>query len=328
MSPAMNSCIVVGAGLSGLAAARALRDAGVSVTVLEAEDRVGGRMRADRVGDGVFDHGAQFFTTRSARFEEMVEDWVSAGVAEVWTRGFADGSGALHEDGYPRYRGTGGMTAVAEHLARGLKVRTGATAGGLRPDGRRWRLRAGYLEYDADAVVLSMPAPAALDLVDGSGVEVPPDARRDLEGISYDPCIALMVALNGPGAVPEPGGVQIGGEPLFWVADNRRKGISEVPAVTIHAGPEFSREHARTDDAGVTQLLLEAAKGYLGGAGVRETAVYRWEYSMPVEPFEREFVYLESPSPLVFCGDAYAGPKVEGAVLSGLAAAERLLGAR
>ena len=39
-------------------------------------------------------------------------------------------------------------------------------------------------------------------------------------------------------------------------------------------------------------------------------------------------MFVEGPPPLVFCGDAYAGPKVEGAVLSGLATAEKLLGVR
>jgi renalase len=323
----MRSCVVVGAGLSGLAAARKLEDAGVRITVLEKESKVGGRMRTDLLDGGVFDHGAQFFTVRDERFEEMVQGWVSAGVAEVWTHGFADASGEKQEDGYPRYKGTEGMTAVAEHLARGLAVRTSSEVTGIDADPRGWKVAAGGLTYRADALVLAAPPPPVLALIDGSGVSLPTEERRALEGIGYDPCIAVMALLDGPGNVPEPGGVQIGDEPLFWIADNRKKGISELPAVTIHAGPEFSREHAESDDATIAHLLLEEAKYYLG-TGAKTTAVYRWEHSWVAKPHEEPFIFVEGPPPLVFCGDAYAGPKVEGAVLSGLAAAEKLLGAR
>ena len=318
----METCLIVGAGLSGLVAARTLQDAGVSVTVLEKEEKVGGRMRTDLVGEGVFDHGAQFFTVRSERFEEMVRAWISAGVAEEWTRGFADASGERNEDGYPRYKGTRGMTAIAEYLGQGLDIQTGVEASGLHQSERGWEIAAGGSTYTADALVLTPPS--ALALVDGNGITLSPEARQALESISYDPCIAVMALLDGPGEVPEPGGVQIGGDPLFWIADNRKKGISEVPAVTIHAGPEFSREHAGIDDATVARLLLEEAKDYVG-AGVKAAAVYHWEYSQPTDPHDEPFVYVEGPPPLVFCGDAYAGPKVEGAVTSGLAAAGKLV---
>jgi renalase len=318
----MKTCIVVGAGLSGLVAARTLQDAGVRVTVLEKEEKVGGRMRTDLLDDGVFDHGAQFFTIRSDRFEEMVESWISAGVAEEWTRGFADQSGDCQEDGHPRYKGTRGMTGIAEHLAQNLDVLTSVQVSGLRRGEWGWEVVAGGSLHTADALVLTPPS--AVELVDGSDVLVPEEARQVLENIDYAPCIAVMALLDGPSEVPDPGGVQVGGDPLFWIADNRKKGISRVPAVTIHAGPEFSREHAHSDDPTVVRLLLEEAKDYVR-TDVKATTVYRWKYSQPTNPHDKPFVYVEGPPPLVFCGDAYAGPKVEGAVTSGLAAAERLL---
>ncbi len=319
----MQSCTVVGAGLAGLIAARTLEEAGVRVTVFEKEEKVGGRMRTDAVQDGVFDHGAQFFTIRSDRFEEIARTWISAGVVEEWTRGFADSSGEQREDGHPRYRGTQGMTAIAEHLVSGLDVRTGAEVSGLYRDEQGWQVFAGDSStHRSDALVLTPPS--SLKLVDESGLSLTPGTRSALENIAYDPCIAVMVIPGGSGAVPEPGGVQIGGDPLFWVADNLQKGISDVPAVTIHAGPEWSREHLHSDDEAISRLLLEEAKDYVG-TNIETTAVYRWRYSQPVGIHEERFVYIEGPPPLVFCGDAYGGPKVEGAVLSGLAAAEKLL---
>ena len=52
--------VVVGAGLAGLAAARRLADGGAAVRVLEARDRVGGRVLTQRAGAGSFDLGAQW----------------------------------------------------------------------------------------------------------------------------------------------------------------------------------------------------------------------------------------------------------------------------
>jgi oxygen-dependent protoporphyrinogen oxidase len=55
--------IVIGAGIAGLAAAHVLTGAGLSVKVLEASGRVGGRMTTDRVNGFVVDRGAQFLSS-------------------------------------------------------------------------------------------------------------------------------------------------------------------------------------------------------------------------------------------------------------------------
>ncbi|MPY37662.1 FAD-dependent oxidoreductase, partial [Streptomyces adustus] len=55
--------LVVGAGPAGLACARDLLAGGLDVTVLEASDEVGGRMRSDRHEGFVVDRGFQVFNT-------------------------------------------------------------------------------------------------------------------------------------------------------------------------------------------------------------------------------------------------------------------------
>jgi phytoene dehydrogenase-like protein len=55
--------VVVGAGLAGLACARQLRSAGLEVTVLEASDAVGGRVRTDVVDGMLLDRGFQVHNT-------------------------------------------------------------------------------------------------------------------------------------------------------------------------------------------------------------------------------------------------------------------------
>ena len=57
----MGRAIVIGAGFAGLAAATELADRGVGVVVLEARDRVGGRVWSDRLASGaVIERGAEF----------------------------------------------------------------------------------------------------------------------------------------------------------------------------------------------------------------------------------------------------------------------------
>lgn len=64
-----NSVIIIGAGISGLIAARELEQAGLKPLLLEAGDRSGGRIKTDEVQGCLLDHGFQVLLTayREAR---------------------------------------------------------------------------------------------------------------------------------------------------------------------------------------------------------------------------------------------------------------------
>jgi predicted NAD/FAD-dependent oxidoreductase len=329
VSGTQSSCVIVGAGISGLLAANTLKQEGWTVTVLD-KDPVGGRMATRRVREGTFDHGAQFFTVRGERFAGLVEGWLTAGVATEWTRGFADAKGQPNEDGHPRYRGSEGMASIPKHIAQGLDVCTGERVVGVDEGEDWWEVVCeSGLRVAGDALVLGAPVPQALKLISSGGYTPPDGAKRQLEAVSYDPCLALMVLLEGPTGVPEPGGMQIKGEPLDWIGDNKRKGISGAPGITVHAGPKWSRSHFEDGESEVIDSMISFAGDRLGGdlaPAVFETSLARWRYSWVTNPHPEPCLVASDNPPLLFCGDAFGQPKVEGAALSGLAAADHLLG--
>lgn len=63
--------IIVGAGISGLAAAKELADAAIPVTILEADSDIGGRIRTDEVNGFVLDRGFQVFIEAYPQCRQM-----------------------------------------------------------------------------------------------------------------------------------------------------------------------------------------------------------------------------------------------------------------
>lgn len=324
------SCIVIGAGMAGLVAATQLQADGWHVTVLDKGRGVGGRMASRRVADARFDHGAQYFTVRDPRFQALVDRWLADDVAAVWATGFPKAGEPDASGTHPRYRGAGGMTALAKALAAPLTVHvsTQVTQIDTMPDG--WAVVAKHLgtgettTHTAAALLMTPPAEQSLALMASGNAALPAAVTAALGRITYNPCFAVLARLDAPSTVPAPGGVFMPGEPLSWIADNQQKGISDEPAVTLHAGPEYTRAHYDDDPAAVAAALVAAARDVIGPAEVLETQVQRWRYSQPAVMHPEKTLFTAQPAPLAFAGDAFDGARVEGAALSGMAAAAAL----
>ena len=320
--------VVVGAGLSGLAAARALQDRGRRVVVLDKGRSVGGRLATRRIGDARLDHGAQFFTQRGPEMADLVRELRADGSLHEWCRGFAEA------DGHPRYAMRDGMTALAKHLAAGLAdVRVGTEVRSVERTAGGWRAVVDGGAVDAVALLLTAPVPQSLALLDRGGASVDPGIRPALDTITYDAALAVLVVLDGPPSLPEPGAVQLeaggGRGPFTFVADNRAKGVSDTHALTLHCSDRVARARWDDDDADVLADLVGDAAPWIGGASVTEAQLKRWRYAAPrtVWP-EACCVAVDGDEPLVLAGDAFDGPRVEGAYRSGIAAATALLRAR
>ena len=318
----MTRTIVLGAGLAGLVAARELAAAGHRVTVVDKGRGVGGRLATRRIGDAVLDHGAQFFTTRGPRFASLVAEAVEAGAVEEWCRGFDS-----PPDGHSRYRGAAGMTSLAKWLARGLDVELRTEIDRVEVDGEGVHfVRTDGTTIDGDQAVVTAPIPQTLALLDRGRVDLPSDVHHSLRGVDYFATLALLLVVDGEPDIDEPGGVQLEAGPFTFIADNHRKGISPVRALTFHAEHDHSRRRFDDDAEDVRAELLDLARPWLGGAAIVEVQLKKWRYAGPVTPLsDRTLTFEAGAARIALAGDAFGGPKVEDAVNSGFAAAQALL---
>ena len=309
--------VVIGAGIAGLMAAQSLVENGHDVVVVDKGRSPGGRLATRRIDNATLDHGAQFFTVRDSLFETHVAKWISSGVVTEWCRGFDNA--AQNNDGFPRYRGVRGMTDIAKHLAIGLDVRCNTLAFSITPGTTsKWQLNIDDgSALDADAIIVTCPLPQTYALLVTADIELPDSMMRT----EYDRTICLLAVLKQSSAVTTPGGLQNPDETFSFVADNAIKGISSAVALTLHANPRFSLEHWDAPPQDVHDLLLKQAKPWIGDATVVTSQVKKWRLATPLTIWPERHWANEM---IVLAGDAFGGPKIEGAALSGLSAANYL----
>jgi predicted NAD/FAD-dependent oxidoreductase len=311
---------IIGAGLSGLMAARRLQDDGQRVVLFDKGRRPGGRANTREHGARSFDHGAQYFTVRTPRIQEHLAGWLAQGVVAPWkgrmvrsTPGGVEPAKASH-----RYVAVPGMVDLALHLARGLDVRTGVRVGGAAATGGGWSLTG---ENGADLglygrLIVSVPAPQAAPLL-----ESVPALRVQAAAVEMDPCWAVMVTfpdatgLSFDGAFVDESG-------LSWIARNSSKpDRPDAEAWVLHATPEWTRAHAGAPRDEVPALLLDLMAERFGALPPPDfTRAHRWGYAQPSSAAPG--VLCDRSAGVAVCGDWTVGGRVEGALLSGLEAAE------
>jgi len=319
---------VIGAGISGLIAARTLLEHGWEVVVFEKSRGVGGRAATRRADPGLsFDHGAQYFTARDPHFARQVETWIEQGSVAEWTGRIVEIERSEVRpklDQPRRFVGVPGMTAVARMLAVNVPLRSETRIARLSRADRHWDLTdtAGQTHSPFDYVIVSLPAPQSADLLDDHSF------AAEARAVPMTPCWAVMAAFEWPIEVAWDGAF-VQSSPIAWTARNSSKPgrDSYRDCWVMQASPDWSvaqLDRPRNEVSAALLAEFAAITGRPTPATVYLDA-HRWLYSATPLSLERLFLF-DTDTGLAVCGDWLAGGRIEGAFRSGVATAHRLLG--
>ena len=316
---------VVGAGMAGLTAASMLSEQGHDVVVIEKARGPGGRMSTRRNEDLRFDHGAQYFTARDPRFLQRVMAWQDRGLVSTWGARIAtigERNANKQSQSTDRFVAIPGMNAICSELARELPdCRFNWALHKLKQLENGWILTSDKGQtLECDVLVLTTPPEQARQLL------ADPEIDKLIGGVEMMPCWALMLVLDKP-LFAEYDAAFVNTGPLSWVSTQAsRPQRSKSNAWVLHANPKWSSMHLERPAGEVRDLLSDAARSLpLAQSFAVESAVaHRWRYALAREPLNCGAIWLVSKN-LALAGDWCNGSRVEGAFLSGIAAAGQII---
>lgn len=307
---------IIGGGLTALMAANALRNNGVDdILLIDKARSVGGRLATRRIDNGRVDHGAQFFTVRTAAFQEIADKWLANGWVRRW-----------FGDNHPRYLSEGGMNALAKRLAEGIPTLLNARVTNIRREKNGYTLELENSDsIQASVVIVTAPAPQTIELIDKVANA---ETLATLQQIQFDPCFVGIFELSEESTF-SPIGHQDKDLPagVLRVVDHQKKGISPIPTVSVYMTGDWSASRYEQEDADVLAQLKEQVADLLPLGTLRSEQLKRWRYAQANSHISQAF--LQVTDGLFVAGDAFlhaddvaAKTRMESAVLSGLAVAE------
>ncbi len=325
----MKKMAIIGTGMSGLTLAHLLKN-DVEITLFEKARGVGGRMATRRADQFQFDHGAQYFTCRSAEFQSFIKPLLENGVIARWDAKYAKFHAAKRieqkhwQNEAPRYVGIPKMNSIGKYLAEGLLIHQNTKIIALNPKQNTWQLvdENDHSYPDFDWVICTTPSPQALDLMPRDAVFYP-----NVKNILMTPCLSVMLGFDSALTCDFDAAHVIDSD-ISWVAiDNNKPSRTSPMTVVIHSSEAYASQHIDEPQDKVLAHLLVVASDILGKKvfDASYQTLHRWRFANNLERHQSNSVLIDSDLKLAVCGDWWSGGRVEGAFLSAHHLAKTLL---
>jgi photolyase PhrII len=320
---------MIGAGMAGLMCSRVLRDSGLEIKCFDKSHRVGGRSSTRIVeGKTQFDHGAQYFTVRDPVLQPYLESWCADKHVAKWDGEIV----AIDEPGsfravpkLERFVGAPKMESLSQHLSRDLSIDLEIEVAAVEctPSGYRLTSKANVELGYFDIVLWNCPPAQVKNLL-------PPHCSwsTELTKVEMLPCWSVMLAFEICWDVPFDGAFINNGS-LGWISRDSSKPSrpKERDTWVLHSTPAWTSESLELSKEDVIALLIREAER-VTNRGMPKPLVakaHRWLYSKPVSPLPESSLWDEVHL-FGACGDWCGGPRIEGALKSGVALAGQVLG--
>jgi predicted NAD/FAD-dependent oxidoreductase len=216
------------------------------------------------------------------------------------------------------------MNSLGRFLSQDIEIQTESRVQTIEPDGDVFRLTLTSQEtLTADCVLVTAPVDQMVAMLQHFDVE------QLGSRFAMDPTWTTVLSVEEPlrGSAGESFDALFGGDhPLFdFIAVENSKPGRQSNFIIVHATPEWSTQHLESDPAEISELIREALSETFQ-VTTKAKLSHRWRYARPTNPkfTAQKGIYQVSPN-LWVAGDYLAGGRVEGAYLSGLEAAERIL---
>lgn len=185
--------LIVGGGLSGLALADKLEQAGIKWQLIEATERLGGRIFSPQICGANFDLGPAWFWPDQRRIEQLIRRF-NLNVFQQFSQGVTvlqDEKGNAHPNrGYASMEGSlriaGGMGSLIENLRKTLpseKIHLSTPLTSLSYDGHLIHAKTGKKKITAEHVVLAIPPRIVIKTIEFNP-SLPKDAADTLTSIA------------------------------------------------------------------------------------------------------------------------------------------------
>lgn len=320
----------VGAGLAGLMAARTLADQGISVQLFEKSRGRGGRSATRRMEVGLqFDHGAQYITVRDQRLANLVRSWLEAGLLAPWSGRVVE----VHErqvkeipNQVQRYVAIPSMSAIGRHLAGDLPIQCSTLVTGITRVNDEWFVASkDRIHGPFDVLICNAPPDQTRKLVIDHDVNWLPA----LNGTRMDPCYSVMVAWTEKWQVPFDGAFLSDSTPFRWIArDSSKIGRpQDLDCWVLHASTAWSRENLERTPDEVADLLIRQLPAIDGVKPPERlfAEAHRWRFAEASGAIEQDCLW-DPQNRIGACGDWCRASRMEGALLSGMSMAGRIMG--